>query len=242
MTAHLGKIACIARGARRSKKRFAGGLPVGAIGEARIAPGRGSLAVLEGFAPQRDHSRLGRDLEVFAYVAYVCELLDELSVEGGQDTTLFAIVVEAIELCMVDGAHPAVLRAFELRLLAALGLMPELESCAVCGEPCAEGATLPFDLLRGGALCLRHAAGAQAQPRALLELARALLGDGGKRALEDRNLGPGLRRGLRDLCLTLIKAQLRRPLRSISFFQQLKVSGGAKTQEAAASDGEGEEE
>lgn len=241
MTPTFGKVSCIARGARKSRRRFAGGLPLGAMGEARIAPGRGSLSVLEGFVPQRDHSRLGRDLEVFAYVAYLCELSDELSVDGERDATLFAILVDAIEACMVDGAHPALLRAFELRLLASLGLLPELVSCAVCGQARAPGELVPFDVQRGGALCLKHAGAARKEQTALLELAQSLLQDGGKRALSDRGLGPGVRRGLRDLCLGLLKRQLRRPLRSIAFFAQVQGAlAGAEQEVLAAVDKEEE--
>ena len=39
LTPQQGKVPCIARGARRSKKRFAGGLPIGAIGEKLGVPG-----------------------------------------------------------------------------------------------------------------------------------------------------------------------------------------------------------
>ena len=232
VTPELGKVACIARGARKSRKRFAGGLPIGAIGEARIAPGRGSLEVLEAFVPQRDHSRLGRDLEVFAYVAYLCELADELSADSERDPALFAILVDAIEQCMVGGAQAAILRAFELRLLASLGLLPELETCAVCGDAVGGANHVPFDLQRGGALCLKHQGGARLESRALLELARTLLEDGGNCALEDRGLGPGIRRGLRDLCLALIRRQLRRPLRSVAFFAQLPKPGSASPDRA----------
>ena len=223
VTPNLGKVSCIARGARKSRKRFAGGLPVGAVGEARVAPGRGSLWVLEGFVPQRDHGHLGRDLELFAYVAYLCELADELSVEHERDATLFAILVEAIELCTSAGCDPARLRAFELRLLASLGLLPELGACAVCGDDVTPGKEVPVDIERGGVMCLKHEGGARRYPRELLELARELLEDGGKRALGDRGYELGVRRSLRDLCAVLIRRQLRRPLRSLDFFKELSA-------------------
>ena len=77
LTPDRGKVRCAARNARKSKRRFGGGLPAGALGEAAITPGRG-LWRLESFRSIRDLSGLGRDLDRFAYVAYLCDVTDAL--------------------------------------------------------------------------------------------------------------------------------------------------------------------
>ncbi|MEM9803168.1 MAG: DNA repair protein RecO C-terminal domain-containing protein, partial [Planctomycetota bacterium] len=88
-----------------------------------------------------------------------------------------------------DGAT-AVLAAFELRLLEALGLAPALEVCAACGEPAppvdagAPEPRVPFSAAAGGRLCGLHANEAHASgmrvgtlPEAVLSAAaRALRG------------------------------------------------------------------
>jgi DNA repair protein RecO (recombination protein O) len=227
LTPGHGKIDCVARGARRSRRRFPGGLPAGARGEAGVARGRGSLATLSSFAPTVDHGVLGRDLEVFAYVAYLCELTDQLVGGSAADPATFARLCEAIEAAC-EGPEPALLRRFELGLLDALGLLPALDRCSVCGSPAhANEEGVAFALARGGVLCLAHARVARRIPAPVLELATVLLhgapeARAGAYAAAERDT----RRGLRDLCRELIHPHLRAPLRSLAFFAQISAKPG----------------
>ncbi|MFO7562415.1 MAG: DNA repair protein RecO [Enhygromyxa sp.] len=221
LTPGRGKVDCIARGARRSRRRFPGGLPVGARGEASLAArGRGSLVPLAGFSPTADHGSLGRSLELFAYVAYLCELGDQLIGAAIPDPTVFARLCDAIAAAM-EATRPEILRRFELGLLDDLGLLPALDRCSVCGSPVDEqGGEVAFSHERGGALCLAHSKAARRIPAAVLELAGALL---------DPNAGAGpyataeadTRRALRDLCRESIGPHLRGPLHSLGFFAQI---------------------
>lgn len=215
-TERWGKVRAAARAARRSKRRFAGGLPAGGVGEAVLHPGRsGGLWRIDGFVPRLDHSAIGRDLDRFAYVAYLCELADALVEEHHPEPGLHAALEQAIERTVALPVDPLVLRGFEVALLLHLGLLPAFESCCVCGSDLA-GATIPFDPGRGGALCLAHGKGAALQPASLLGAAAALA-----RGEAAGSLGPNERRALRDLLHRPIQAQLRAPLRSIELFQQL---------------------
>lgn len=225
LTPGHGKIDCIARGARRSRKRFPGGLPNGARGEARIADhqrSRGSLVNLVDFAPSTDHAKLGRDLELFAYVAYLCELSDQLIGSAAADPTGFARLCEALAAAM-EGTHPALLRRYELSLLEGLGLLPALSHCSVCGSPVDEqDQGVAFSRERGGALCLAHSRATQRIPASVLSLAEALLeGTGETDAAAYAEIDPATRRDLRDLCRELLGPHLRGPLRSLAFFAQL---------------------
>ncbi|PRQ07370.1 DNA repair protein RecO [Enhygromyxa salina] len=232
LTPGRGKIDCIARGARRSRRRFPGGLPIGARGEIGLDRGRGSLAVLVSFTPSFDHSGLGRDLEAFAYVGYLCELSDQLVGGSAADPTTFGRLCEAIEDAMTwagqdhtpTQAHkPALLRRYELGLLDSLGLLPALDHCSVCGAPAdATDDGVAFSLVRGGVACPTHASGARRLPAPVLDLASTLLhadpqARDGAYAQADREI----RRGLRDLCRELIQPHLRAPLRSLAFFAQI---------------------
>jgi DNA repair protein RecO (recombination protein O) len=226
LTPGRGKVDCLARGARRSRRRFPGGLPTGARGEAGIDPGRGGLSVLTSFTPTVDHGVLGRSLELFAYVAYLCELCDQLIDGSSEDPAAFAHLCEAIESATA-AAEPMLLRRFELGLLDALGHLPALERCSVCGSPpqvTDEGVALSRE--RGGVLCLAHARAARRIPMAVVELAVVLLyGDPEARAAAHAQADVSTRRGLRDLCREWIYPHLRSPLRSLAFFAQLGTSG-----------------
>lgn len=221
LTATMGKVSAAARSARRSRKRFPGGLPAGAVGEAHVVPGRGSLMRFESFVPARDHGVLGRDLERFAYVAYVCELTDELVLEREPDPGLFARVHGTIVRLCEATPHPMVLRRFELGLLADLGHLPALDACCVCGAPLeTDRGAVGFDPGRGGALCGVHRAGATGVSPEALALARELLVD--PSAPDRSQTAPAaIRQEVRDLVLRMLRLQLRRPLKSTEFFRAL---------------------
>jgi DNA repair protein RecO (recombination protein O) len=229
LTAARGRVECHARGARKSRKRFPGGLPTGARGEATIGSlRRGSLPPLEGFAATADHLALGRDLEAFAYVGYLCELGDQLVSGSVADPRAFAVLDEAIAAILRQSPpHPLLLRRCELGLIDALGWMPALDRCGVCGQPPQRDAHgVAFSLSRGGVLCMEHGRGVQRLPTELLEAAADLLaGPVGGRELPEVD-GTGLRRGLRDLGRALIEPHLRSPLRSLAFFAQLPSRPG----------------
>jgi DNA repair protein RecO (recombination protein O) len=226
LTPGRGKVDCLARGARRSRRRFPGGLPNGARGEAGIDPGRGSLSVLTSFTPTVDHSVLGRSLDLFAYVAYLCELCDQLIDGSTADPTTFAHLCEAIESATTE-TSPLLLRRFELSLLDGLGHLPAVERCSVCGLPAHvtdEGVAISRE--RGGVLCLAHARAARRIPAAVIDLAVTLMHvDPEARAAAYTQADAGTRRALRDLCREWIHPHLRSPLRSLAFFAQLGGPG-----------------
>jgi DNA repair protein RecO (recombination protein O) len=224
LTPGRGKIDCIARGARRSRKRFPGGLPVGARGEARLDErSRGSLVPLAGFSPTVDHGQLGRSLELFAYVAYLCELTDQLVGEAIPDPTSFARLCEAIAAAM-EATRPELLRRYELGLLEELGFLPALDRCSVCGLPADEQPSgVAFSHERGGALCLAHSRMARRVPAAALRLAIGLLDPSADAAATVYGESDSAtRRALRDLCRESIGPHLHGPLHSLGFFAQIR--------------------
>lgn len=229
LTPDAGKVRAAAASARRSRRRFGGGLSGGAVGQASLVPRRGGLWRLDGFSAMVDHSALGRDLTRFAYVAYLCELTDALVVEPEPDAARFEALRAAIETTIREPPEPSVLRTYELRLLSSLGLLPALSSCAVCGRDVPEVADLAevaLDERRGGALCSEHAGGARSVPAPLVALGTALAdpdGEGGARQLS--SAPPAIRRALRDLLQTCIRPHLRRPLRSLEFFTKIGARG-----------------
>jgi DNA repair protein RecO (recombination protein O) len=229
LTAACGKIRAAAAAARKSRRRFPGGLSGGAVGEASLVPRSRGLWRLESFQPVLEHASLGRDLSRFAYVAYLCELTDALVVEPEPDPERYEALAHAIEVTIAAPADPAVLRAYELRLLASLGLLPALSSCAVCGRDVPADPTaseVALDERRGGVLCPDHAAEGRVVPTELVTLGVALADPHGTdAAARFAAASPAVRRALRDLLQTCIRPHLRRPLRSLDFFAKLGTKG-----------------
>ncbi|MBK6916822.1 MAG: DNA repair protein RecO [Deltaproteobacteria bacterium] len=223
LTERHGKVRAAARSARRSRRRFAGGLSTGALGRVELHRGRAALWRLDGFVPELDHAALGRDLDRFAFVSYLCELTDALLDEQHAEPEIFEVLAATLTRLVpsvlqgpATGApDPIELRRYELALLLQLGHAPSFDACCVCGDPVA-GAAIPFDAARGGALCELHGRGAPIEPGEVLAAAVAL-GQGAELA----PLSPISRRRLRDLVSAQLRAHLRQPLRSVELFTQL---------------------
>lgn len=220
LTPEQGKLETAARGARNSKRRFPGGLPAGLRGLAGVSRGRGGLARLDRFEASADHTPVGRDLDRFAYVAYLCELTDELVLAKHADPPVFAALCTALTAVIDGPPRPGELRRYELALLYALGLLPALACCCVCGEPALPGlGGVAFAAERGGVLCLAHERGALRMPAEVLAMAEVLAAGGDPGPLDAAPVE--LRRALRDLTQTALRAHLRRPLHSLAFFAAL---------------------
>lgn len=215
-----GKVDAAAARARNSRRRFSGGLGPGMRGVAAIARGRGALLRLESFEPTADHAAVGADLTRFAYVAYLCELTDELVLARHPDPELFAALCEGLERVIAGTPRAVHLRQYELALLRCLGFLPALDDCCVCGSPiAAAGGTVAFDGPRGGLLCLQHDRGAPRLPEAAAAAIRHLADGGDPAPIEAAP--PAVRKALRDALQAIVRSHLRRPLHSQAFFAAL---------------------
>jgi DNA repair protein RecO (recombination protein O) len=157
LTPETGRIAAIAKGARRSTKRFPGTLDFFNQLHVQLERKRGAaqLARLEHARLLRAFHGLREDAGRFALGCYVLELLDRLAPEGGRRGDLAALYRFALDaLGAIDALPPTPrLRALlELRLLAAVGLRPELARCVRCGRAI-ETPRAQFWIAEGGAIC-----------------------------------------------------------------------------------------
>ena len=152
-----GRISAFARGARSSRRRFAGALQPFQLVEVLVAERSGQelwmlreATVAEGYAGLRD------DLHRIAHAGYAAELAHELSRPSEPADDLFALLAEFLARLSRGRATSARLRALELGALSAAGLAPELSACARCGADVAPGKAA-FDVDAGGLACARCA-------------------------------------------------------------------------------------
>ncbi len=125
--ATVGRVGAFAAKARRSKKRFAGGLSPLARGRVELVPRRGSeLYRLDSAELTLDPAGLGADVLAFGRASYLAELLEKLLPEAEPAADVFADVATALEVLSHGRGDAALLRAFELRLLLATGYLPDL--------------------------------------------------------------------------------------------------------------------
>lgn len=151
------RLTVIAKGARRSRKRFPGALDLLCLASVQVERrGPQGMARLEQARLLDPFAALRADPARFALGCYVAELVDRLAPEGAggpEARRLFEATLAALRT-IATGRPDARLRVLlEVRLLAALGLAPELERCVRCGRPLEAGAPARFHVAEGGALC-----------------------------------------------------------------------------------------
>lgn len=149
-----GKLSALAKGARKSTRRFAGGLALLSVGELSYAERAGSeLARLERFDAVSTWAGLFSDLGKIAHASYAAELVEALVPPRQCERAVFRLLLDFAQ--SLDAGTPSVvrLRGFELQLLLHLGLRPQLEHCTVCTKPATDGAGQRIDAERGGLVC-----------------------------------------------------------------------------------------
>ena len=174
LTPTLGRLPAIAKGARRSRRRFPGTLDLMNQLAVQVVRGRpAALARLEGARLLRTYESIRGDAARFALGCYLLELLDRLAPEGGAPrdlARLFAFARGALDWVDREPPTQRMRVLLELRALDALGLRPELLRCVRCGRElaasergsAAAALPIPFLIGEGGPLCPTCAAGAHA--------------------------------------------------------------------------------
>jgi DNA repair protein RecO (recombination protein O) len=157
-----GRLTAIAKGARRSVRRFSGTLDLFNHLRVLVQPQRsGALSRLDQATLVEAFTPLRRETRRFAIGCYLLEVLDRLAPEGGARADmrrLFRFALAALRAA-ATGTPDARLRVFiELRALEALGLRPELRRCVRCGEALGGTGQVHFHVADGGTLCGRCAA------------------------------------------------------------------------------------
>lgn len=173
-----GVLSVIARGARRSTRRFGSAMDLFAEGSATIAyrPGR-DLHPLESFDVRAGHATLGNDLDRFMSAAMLAELVMRTMSESDHGAAFLAL---AGALARLQGRVGEEARAEGLAsawmLVSSLGVAPTIESCARCHAILEVDADAWFSAAAGGAVCDPCHASARAG-RLLPAAARRTLAD-----------------------------------------------------------------
>lgn len=228
-TAGHGRITALARGARGSRRRFAGALGLLVLARYQVRrPARGEMWSLDSADVVREWTALAADLGSYAHAGYGLELLREFAPAEAPDPALLALVIALFDSLAEHGPSPAALRAFELALLTEIGSAPVLDACVACGT--ADAVDAPgalFDPGRGGMVCARCAPTSRgAGTRHLGVAARRYLAAAATRAPADAigldaELDAADRIAARDAVLAMIGVLLGHGLHSVEFIAKL---------------------
>ncbi len=225
-----GRITAVARGGRKSQRRFAGTLSVLVLARYQLARRpRGELFGLDGGEVVREWTQLATDVVGVAHASYAIELLEAILPAEAPEPDALQLLLALWDSLAAHGPSPAAVRAYELGLLALTGQQPALEACAACGETDLDGGAM-FDPARGGAICRKCAAtsrGAGVRPlapatRAYLVAVAAHATPSDARALDaDPRFTAGDRTTARDAMLAMVGLVVGRPLKSLAYIAKL---------------------
>jgi DNA repair protein RecO (recombination protein O) len=152
-TEDLGRVSAIAKGAKRSRRRFPGALELFSLLEVRlVAPPRSALMRLEAARLYHPLEGLSGDLLRFAVACHFVELLDRLTADGERNPELFGFAAGLLDVLRGERADRLLALLVLIKTLARLGYRPQLLACAVCGSAL-RGGLAAFGTRQGGALC-----------------------------------------------------------------------------------------
>jgi DNA repair protein RecO (recombination protein O) len=219
-----GRLSAMARGARKSQRRFAGGLGLCAVGVAALRERPGAeLLTLESFDATVAHPTLGTDVARMAHAAYAAELVTKLCAPRQVEGAIYDWLAEFLGCLDAEGASAERLRVFELGLLGGLGFGPVVERCVRCGDVNAKA--YRWDPDSGGSVCTACARGGRpitADARAALaRLVQVPLRDAGREVLP-----ADVNRDCREALMEIITHHISGPLKSVEFIAKLGAGPG----------------
>ncbi|HEX4684893.1 MAG TPA: DNA repair protein RecO [Gemmatimonadaceae bacterium] len=229
VTREAGVRSVLARGARKSKKRFGAALDLYAEGtaELQIKPGR-DLDTLSGFEVTRARPQLAGGLARFAGASMLAELTLRFARDDA-DPALYETIATTFDA--LGTAGPERVRDMALggawRVLAALGVEPTIDACAECDARVDPGAPAIFSHPAGGVLCPRCGHLARSG-RTLPPAARDALRDwlaGVDHALTDADTVRAHQRLLREFLREHLADE--RPLRAFDVWERDVLTAGA---------------
>src|SRR5690348_7768055 len=117
-----GRVSAVARGARKSQRRFAGALQLLVLGRYQLGRRpRGELWGLDAAEVEREWTQLASDVFAVAHASYIAELVGALLPPEQPEPHVLDITIALWDSLAEAGPSPAALRAVELQLLELAG-------------------------------------------------------------------------------------------------------------------------
>lgn len=191
LSPQAGRLATVVKGACRPKSAFLGQYDLFHTCELLYyARERDGLHIARECAPVEPRNALRTDWRAMMCASYACDAIDHVAESSPPGGTLYGLLRDTLDHLAERGGGMPLLLAFEARLLAALGLAPDLAGCPSCeGRP---GDDLRFAVADGRLVCpdcgegSRHSAMVSVSRPAVAALREALRIPGPTPALFER--------------------------------------------------------
>jgi DNA repair protein RecO (recombination protein O) len=154
-TEELGRVSAIAKGAKRSRRRFPGALEILTVVQARLVDRpRSGLARLEGVNLIRSFEPLVSRRGRYAIACELLEILDRFTGEREASPELFRFSTGVLEVVASEAPDRLLGLLVLVKTLARLGYRPRLTGCTVCGRSLEGLQRAGFAPRHGGAICV----------------------------------------------------------------------------------------
>lgn len=224
-----GKRTCMAKAARKSRKRFGGSLELFSL--IRVVYSRrtrgGGMPLLSESSVVDPYENIRTNVMATALAGFWCEIVYVFAEEGEPSESLFALLSGMLgRLHGEPGDSSRLNVVFLMRFLRQAGLSPMLSGCVRCRGPVAgTGAEqLFFDTAAGGIVCGACAVGPGPGVRVFPGTVKVLSWAGQEdleKALRVRFSGESLAQGTR-LLEGFVRHHLGRNLKSLEFLRQVR--------------------
>ena len=150
----MGRTSVIAKGARKSLKRFVNKLEIFSALQATLRQsGNRSLLHLEEAELSAGFIRIRQEITGYSAASVAREMLLAGTREGEPDERLYLLALKTLDSFDRHDRHLQTLLSFLLLYLEYIGYRPELDCCTECGLPWQQARQPAFQVSSGGLVC-----------------------------------------------------------------------------------------
>ena len=163
-----GQLTGIAKGARRSKKRFVNTLePLSHVLITYADRRTTGLVRIDGSELKSSFTALRADIARLGYASVSCEIVLKMSPERQANPSLFILLCQHLEQLELGAEPENSSLLFQIRVLSLSGYAPNLQSCLLCAQQPRAGENWVISIPQGGLLCKTHHQGSESYPVSL---------------------------------------------------------------------------
>lgn len=226
-TREYGKLAAVAKGARKTTSRLAGATEPLMFLRALLYEGMNLDGVTQ-CEIRESFPLLRADFGLFLRATYCCELLDKLTVDRDPAPEAFDLLLSTLYVLQRAVEPDAAVHAYELQLMAQVGYEPLLTSCVRCERALNDlDPVAAYSASRGGALCTVCAEQTREEVLKLSpETAATMLRLGAEedaRALAAVELSEAERKEMGRVLREHLRFRMERDVRSTAFLDAFRI-------------------
>ena len=134
LTPNVGKISCVAKGARRPKSALLAGTQMFCFGEYLMYKGTQCYHI-NSVEPIEIFYKIRTDLDKLKYAVHINKIIRDVTRENQNSYKILQLLLNTLyTISETDKNLDMILSIFKLRLLCLLGFTPKVENCTNCGK------------------------------------------------------------------------------------------------------------